>query len=126
MGDQLGDLISYIFGGQPKWIAIGILIVIGLILTLAPVVYVALERAQMLKVAAVLTSTLLINGDPVSEPGWPAPANRRATRIPAGRVRTRFAHWRLPGRAAGRLCQSNWIRDKGFGMGCIYRSWPAL
>ena len=31
------------------------LVVIGLILTLAPVVYVALERAQMLKVAAVLT-----------------------------------------------------------------------
>src|ERR687889_1432723 len=48
-------LTSYIFGGQPKWIAIGMLIVIGLILTLAPVVYVALEKAQMLKVAAVLT-----------------------------------------------------------------------
>ena len=39
-------LISYLFGGQPKWIAIGILIVIGLILTLAPVVYTALERAR--------------------------------------------------------------------------------
>ena len=55
-------LISYIFGGQPKWIAIGILIVIGLILTLAPVVYVALEKAQMLKVAAVLT-LFLVAGD---------------------------------------------------------------
>jgi hypothetical protein len=41
------------FGGSPKWIAIGFLIVIGLILTLAPVVYVALERIQMVKVAAV-------------------------------------------------------------------------
>ena len=30
------------------------LVVIGLTLTLAPVVYVALERAQMLKVAAVI------------------------------------------------------------------------
>ena len=30
------------------------LLVIGLMLTLAPVVYVALERAQMLKVAAVV------------------------------------------------------------------------
>src|SRR5215213_10616795 len=41
-------LISYLFGGERKWIAIGMLIAIGLILTLAPVVYVALERAQML------------------------------------------------------------------------------
>src|SRR5918999_3720105 len=48
-------LISYLFGGEPRWIAIGMLLAIGLILTLAPVVYVALERAQMLKVAAVLT-----------------------------------------------------------------------
>ena len=49
-------LMTYLFGGEPRWIAIGMLIVIGLILTLAPVVYVALERAQMLKVAAVLTA----------------------------------------------------------------------
>ena len=47
-------LVSYLFGGTPNYIAIGMLIVIGLILTLAPVVYVALERAQMFKVAAVL------------------------------------------------------------------------
>ena len=54
LGDQLGDLDLLHLRRQPKWIAIGMLIVIGLVLTLAPVVYVALERAQMLKVAAVL------------------------------------------------------------------------
>src|SRR3712207_243505 len=43
-------LVTYLFGGEPRWIAIGMLLVIGLILTLAPVVYVALERAQQLKV----------------------------------------------------------------------------
>src|ERR687889_271692 len=43
-------LISYMTGGTPRFIAIGLLVVIGLILTLAPVVYVALERAQMVKV----------------------------------------------------------------------------
>src|SRR5919106_754343 len=48
-------LTTYLFGGEPRWIAIGMLIAIGLILTLAPVVYLALEKAQMLKVAAVLT-----------------------------------------------------------------------
>src|ERR671916_14917 len=47
-------LVTYLVGGEPRWIAIGMLVAIGLILTLAPVVYVALERAQMLKVAAVL------------------------------------------------------------------------
>jgi hypothetical protein len=36
------------------WISIGMLLAIAAILTLAPVAYVALERAQMLKVAAVL------------------------------------------------------------------------
>ena len=46
-------MITYLVGGEPRWIAIGMLIVIGLILTLAPVVYVALERLQIVKVAAV-------------------------------------------------------------------------
>src|SRR5688500_20110596 len=32
-------LISYIFGGEATWIAIGILLTVGLVLTLAPVVY---------------------------------------------------------------------------------------
>ena len=47
-------LVTYMFGGEPVWIAIGMLVAIGLILTLAPVIYVALERAQMVKVAAVV------------------------------------------------------------------------
>src|ERR687893_1959470 len=47
-------LASYLFGGTPAYIAIGMLVVIGLTLTLAPVIYVALERTQMLKVAAVI------------------------------------------------------------------------
>src|SRR6187551_1099142 len=47
-------LVTYMWGGEARWIAIGMLVVIGLILTLAPVVYVALERAEMVKVAAVI------------------------------------------------------------------------
>src|SRR5688572_8986212 len=47
-------LVTYMFGGEARWVAIGMLLAIGLILTLAPVVYVALERAQMVKVAAVV------------------------------------------------------------------------
>src|ERR671914_410552 len=47
-------LATYLFGGNVTWIAIGMLLAIALILTLAPVVYVALEKAQFFKVAAVL------------------------------------------------------------------------
>ena len=47
-------LVTYLFGGSVTVIAVVMLLVIGLVLTLAPVVYVALERAQMLKVAAVV------------------------------------------------------------------------
>ena len=46
-------LASYIFGGNPRYIAVCALLVIGAALTLAPVVYVALERLIFVKVAAV-------------------------------------------------------------------------
>src|SRR5688572_20444387 len=44
-------LVTYLWGGNANYIAIGMLLTIAAILTLAPVVYVALERVQMLKVA---------------------------------------------------------------------------
>src|ERR1700754_4983840 len=47
-------LVTYLWGGNTTWIAVGMLVSIGLILSLAPVVYTALERIQMVKVAAVL------------------------------------------------------------------------
>jgi Amino acid permease len=113
-------LISYIFGGTPKWIAIGILIVIGLILTLAPVVYVALERAQMLKVAAVLTLFVVAAIFAIGAQTW-ADLPQVVTRP---RIPTELGFALLLGALAfagagggQNLCQSNWIRDKGFGMG---------
>ena len=47
-------LVTYLWAGSVTWISIAMLLAIGAILTLAPIVYVALERAEMLKVAAVL------------------------------------------------------------------------
>src|SRR5690349_14622148 len=47
-------LVTYLFGGSVAVIAVLMLLFIGLVLTLAPVVYVALERSQMLNVAAVV------------------------------------------------------------------------
>jgi hypothetical protein len=114
-------LTTYIFGGNRTAIAIGMLAVIGLILTLAPVVYVALEKAQMLKVAAVLTffvvAAIFAIGarawsdlpQVVTEPGLPIEELGFALLLGA----LAFA-----GAGGGQnLVQSNWIRDKGFGMG---------
>jgi ABC-type multidrug transport system fused ATPase/permease subunit len=113
-------LTTYLFGGEPRWIAIGMLIAIGLILTLAPVVYVALERAQMVKVAAVLTLFIVGAIFAIGAAAW-ADAPRIATHP---RVPTELGFALLLGALAfagagggQNLVQSNWIRDKGFGMG---------
>ena len=113
-------LITYMFGGSVAVIAVIILLVVGLILTLAPVVYTALERAQMLKVGALLL--LIVVGaifaigaawrdvpQIVTQPGFPVAELGFAVLLGA----LAFA-----GAGGGQnLCQSNWIRDKGFGMG---------
>jgi hypothetical protein len=114
-------LATYIFGGSPQVIAIASLVVIGAALTLAPVVYVALERLIFVKVAAVGIVVLLAMVFAIEEPTWRA--------LPAGLVSVGELPLELgfalllgavafAGAGGGQnLCQSNWIRDKGFGMG---------
>ena len=114
-------LASYIFGGTPKYIAIGMLIVIALILTLAPVVYVALERAQMVKVAAVILlfvvgAIFAVGADAWSDVGQVV----TRPRIPVEALGFAVLLGALAFAGAGggqNLVQANWIRDKGFGMG---------
>jgi hypothetical protein len=114
-------MITYLVGGDARWIAIGILVAVGLILTLSPVVYRTLERATSIKAAAIV---LLIVGASlfaipagtwteapglIVQPAWPAAELGWALLLGA----IAFA-----GSGGGaNLCQSNWIRDKGFGMG---------
>lgn len=114
-------LATYIFGGSAQFIAIASLIVIGASLTLAPVVYVALERLIFVKVAAVGIVVLLAMVFAIDAPTWRA--------LPAGLVSVGQMPLDLgfalllgavafAGAGGGQnLCQSNWIRDKGFGMG---------
>jgi hypothetical protein len=114
-------LASYVFGGTPAYIAIVMLIVIGLILTLAPVVYVALERAQMLKVAAVILLFVVGAIVAVGAEAW-ADAPQIITRpgIPVEQlgIATLLGALAFAGAGGGQnLVQANWIRDKGFGMG---------
>ncbi|HEX8935596.1 MAG TPA: Nramp family divalent metal transporter [Pseudonocardiaceae bacterium] len=114
-------LVTYLWGGSVRWIAIGMLLAIALILTLAPVVYVALERAQMLKVAAVLV--LVIGGSlfAIGAQTWAdLPQIVTGADIPAAELGFPVLLGALAFAGAGggqNLVQSNWIRDKGFGMG---------
>ena len=114
-------LASYVFGGTPKYIAVGMLIVIGLVLTLAPVVYVALERMQMVKVAAVLLLFVVGGIFAVGARAWSdLPQVVTQPRIPVEVLGFAVLLGGLAFAGAGggqNLVQANWIRDKGFGMG---------
>ena len=114
-------IATYLFGGDARTIATIMLVVIGASLTLAPVVYVALERLIFVKVAAVVTLAVLAAFLAIEAPSWRA--------LPAGLVNVGyfppelsfallFGAMVFAGAGGGQnLCQSNWIRDKGFGMG---------
>jgi len=114
-------LASYMFGGTPAYIAIGMLVAIGLILTLAPVVYVALERAQMLKVAAVVLLFGVGAVVAVGAESWadlPQVVTRPDIPVEALGFATLLGALAFAGAGGGQnLVQANWIRDKGFGMG---------
>ena len=114
-------LVSYMFGGTPRFIAIGMLVVIGLILTLAPVVYVAFERAQMLKVAAVLLLFVVAAFFAIGASAWSdLPQVVTSARIPSAELGFAVLLGALAFAGGGggqNLVQANWIRDKGFGMG---------
>jgi hypothetical protein len=114
-------MLTYLTGGNAVAIAIGMLFVIGAALTLAPVVYTMLERVEFLKVAAVGTLIGVAVIFVISREAWvqlphgllvPGP-------IPA-QLGFGFVMGAIAAAGAGggqNLCQSNWIRDKGFGMG---------
>jgi hypothetical protein len=114
-------LATYIFGGNARYIAIVALLIIGASLTLAPVVYVALERLIIVKVAAVGVVVALGIAFAINADTWRAlPAGL----VGIGNIPLQLGFALLLGAVAfagagggQNLCQSNWIRDKGFGMG---------
>ena len=114
-------LASYLFGGSPSVIGIIELLIIGAALTLAPVVYVALERLIFVKMAAVVVLAVLAIVFAIEADSWRAlPAGLMSIgQIPKGlSLALVFGAIAFAGAGGGQnLCQSNWIRDKGFGMG---------
>jgi len=113
-------LVTYLIGGDVVPIAIGMLLVIGMTLTMAPVVYQALEKIEMFKVAAVILLIVVAAVFAIEASVW-ADAPQIVTNpgipdelgLPLLLGALAFA-----GAGGGQnLCQSNWIRDKRFGMG---------
>ena len=114
-------LATFIFGGNARYIAVTSLFVIGAALTLAPVVYVALERLLFVKVAAVVVVMGLAIWLAIDADSWRALPAAFST---DARIPSELGFALLMGAAAfagagggQNLCQSNYIRDKGFGMG---------
>jgi hypothetical protein len=115
-------LTTYLVGGDARWIAVAMLATIGFILTLSPVVYRTLEGAQFVKVIAVGVLVLVAAAVAIPTHTWiEAPRLAAHVRIPAAELGWALLLGALAYAGAGggqNLCQSNWIRDKGLGMGC--------
>ncbi|MET8000272.1 Nramp family divalent metal transporter [Nonomuraea glycinis] len=118
-------MVTYLTGSgedSVRWIAIGMLVVIALGLTLAPVIYNALERVIFVKIGLVIILVVVAIVFAITAESW----------VQLGRGLSVGAQFPVPpldfallmgaiayaGAGGGQnLCQSNWIRDKGFGMG---------
>jgi hypothetical protein len=114
-------LATFLIGGSSTAIAVILLLVIGAALTLAPVIYVALERLMFVKVAAIVILIVLATTFAIDDTTWrQLPAGFLSFgKIPVGvDIALIFGAIAYAGSGGGtNLCQSNWIRDKGFAMG---------
>jgi hypothetical protein len=97
------------------------LVVIGLTLTISPVVYQTLEKIQFLKIGAVLIFLVIAVAAAIGFSDWgdTSDAVTHFGQFPGeleiALILGAFAFAGAGG--ANNLVQSNWIRDKGFGMG---------
>jgi hypothetical protein len=110
-------------GGNVAWITVGIMVAIGFALTISPVVYQTLERAQFFKVGLTLVFLSVAIVAAISPSAWAdlPQAVGSIGRLPdSGVIPITLLLSALVFAGAGgvnNLAQSNWIRDKGFGMG---------
>lgn len=114
-------LVTFMTGGDVTTITVVMLVVTGAILTLAPVVYTALERLIVVKVVAIGGFFVLALIFAVDADTWAAlpSAVTHVGQFP-GTLEFALVLGAIAFAGAGggqNLCQSNWIRDKGFGMG---------
>jgi hypothetical protein len=110
-------------GGNVTYITIGILIAAGIALTASPVVYQTLERAQFFKVALTLVFLAVAIVAAIGPSAW-GDLSSMVTEfgqlpdrnvVPISLILSGLVFAGAGG--VNNLVQSNWIRDKGFGMG---------
>jgi hypothetical protein len=109
-------------GGDVTWITIAVLVTIGVVLTASPVIYRTVEKVEFVKVGLTILLLLVLVVAVISWQTWAeagAATVRDFGRIPDGLT---FAMMLGAIGAAGaggvhNLVISNWIRDKGYGMG---------
>ncbi|MFP5333989.1 MAG: Nramp family divalent metal transporter [Actinomycetes bacterium] len=119
--------LSYVTGfdaGLVPYVTIGVLVLIGAVLTVSPVVYQTVEKIQFFMVGLIVlfilyTLVVLLGGEgyaalagglgAVGE--MPAAVNQIGTATLLGAIAFAGAGGAL------NLVQSNWVRDKGLGMG---------
>jgi len=110
-------------GGNVPLITIGVLVASGIALTASPVVYQTLERAQFFKVGLTLVFLAIAIVAAINPSAWaelPSVVTHigwfpDSSVIPVSLVLSGLVFAGAGG--CNNLAQSNWIRDKGFGMG---------
>ncbi|MEW2357127.1 Nramp family divalent metal transporter [Spirillospora sp. NPDC029432] len=116
-------VLTYLVGGgDPVWISVGALVVIGVLLTFSKVIYTTVERVEFVKVALTLFFLAVAAVFVISLATWGEGAEKTVTgfgRIPEGITFTMILSALGAAGAGGvhNLVLSNWIRDKGYGMG---------
>jgi hypothetical protein len=110
-------------GGNVPLITIGVLVASGIALTASPIVYQTLERAQFFKVGLTLVFLAVAIVAAIGPSAW-AELPKIVTHIgwfpdqkivPIALILSGLVFAGAGG--VNNLAQSNWIRDKGFGMG---------
>lgn len=117
-------MITFTAGGRGsvQWIAVAGLVIIGLVLTLSPIVYKTVEKLEFLKVILILAFSVTVMLFVIGWQPWasiPAATASGIGRLPEG-IPVAFLITAMVfsgGGGAVNLSVSNYIRDKGWGMG---------
>jgi len=114
--------ITWITGGRPETIAIISLLVIGLSLTTTRIVYKTLESIEKVLVIGVITFLIFISFFVIGKDSFSALGEGLIStpfQIPSDlKISTLLAALAFCGAGGSlNLATSNWVRDKGFGMG---------
>ncbi|MBU2664819.1 Nramp family divalent metal transporter [Actinoplanes bogorensis] len=116
-------VLTYLFGGgDPVWITVVGLVLVGALLSVSKVIYTTVERVEWVKVGLTIFFLAVVVVFVISLSTWGDAARATVTefgRIPAGITFTLILSAIGAAGAGGvhNLVLSNWIRDKRYGMG---------